>query len=324
MATRNYSAVVGGGRLALTDAAVGTRLRYGTPWSPDEHVRTASFATTPEQARAARALFVAYATVAREFGLPIVLYAPTSRATPDRSRAADLPVEGAGSLNERCVRLVQGARDQVAGVEAFVAGVVGPAHDAFDPASALADGAARAFHEPHVRLLDETGCDLLIAAPFPAVSEAMGVAKLFAETGREYLIALVLGGNGKLLDGTRLGDAIDQIDDAATPPPVHYLIQCVHPRRAGIALDQLAEEDHPAYERVLGVKANAADASARALDASTTVQADEPEPWAQQLYQLHERHGLTLLGGCCGTDERHLFSLALRMASDHRTANAHP
>jgi homocysteine S-methyltransferase len=313
---RRYSDVVGSGRTVLTDAATGTRLRFGTPWSPDPHIKAASFAVTAGQTRATRALFAGYATIAREFGLPFVVYAPTSRATPDRCRAAGLPAEGPGNVNERCVELLRGVRDRVTHPEMFIAGVVGPAHDAFDPSTALASDVARAFHEPQARVLAEAGIDLLIAAPFPAVSEALGVGQVLAQTRREYLLALVLDPDGNLLDGTPLNEAIRRLDEATDPPPVHYIIQCVHPRLANVALEQLAHDRSGALERIRGIKANAADASLAALDASTRIKGDDPETWARQLHRTGQDHGCVLLGGCCGTDERHLFSLALRLAED--------
>lgn len=314
--TRSYSDVLRSGRTVLTDAATGTRLRFGTPWSPDPHVEAASFAVTAGQTRATGALFAGYASIAREFGLPIVVYAPTSRATPDRCRAAGLPADGPGNVNESCVGLLGAVRDRVAHVEMFIAGVVGPAHDAFDPSTALTPDAARAFHEPHARVLADAGIDLLIAAPFPVVSEALGVAQVLAQTGHEYLLAVVLDPDGNLLDGTPLNEAITRIDAATDPPPVHYVIQCVHPRLAGVALEQLARDRSGALERVRGVKANAADASLVELDASSRIQGDDPETWARQLHRIQQDYGCVLLGGCCGTDERHLFSLALRLAED--------
>lgn len=308
-----YATAFRSGRVILADGPTGTRMRFGTPWQPDPHVKSSVYAMDRHQARAAGALCANYLTIAREFGLPLLAYAPTTRASPDRCRAAGLPFKGEGNVNEQCIRLLRAARDRVQGVEAFIAGVVGPAHDAFDPDTGLAAEEARTFHAEHADVLVEAGCDLLIAAPFPTVAEASGVAQVLAGTGTDYLIAFVVGEDGELLEGTPLGEAVELIDDEASPPPVHYVLQCVHPRRAGIALDRLAA-DHPSVlARVGGVKANAADARASDLDNSSTVQADEPETWARLLHRLRDDHGTTVLGGCCGTDERHLFSLALRM-----------
>lgn len=172
-------------------------------------------------------------------------------------------------------------------------------------------------------MLAEAGVDLLIAAPFPAVSEALSLGQVLAWTGHGYLLALVLDRDGNLLDGTPLSEAIAQIDAATDPPPVHYIIQCVHPRLANVALERLARDRSGAHERIRGVKANAADASLVALDASSRVQADDPETWAQQLHRIQQDHGCGLLGGCCGTDERHLFSLALRLAEDEDPDRPH-
>lgn len=102
---RSYWNVLRSGRTALTDAATGTRLRFGTPWSPDPHVKTASFAVTAGQTRATGALFAGYATIAREFGLPIVVrtdVAGHSGSVP----GSRYPVDGPGNVNERCVAIL--------------------------------------------------------------------------------------------------------------------------------------------------------------------------------------------------------------------------
>jgi S-methylmethionine-dependent homocysteine/selenocysteine methylase len=43
-------------------------------------------------------------------------------------------------------------------------------------------------------------------------------------------------------------------------------------------------------------------------------EADSPEDFAAEMWELHERFGLRVLGGCCGTDDRHMRALGARMA----------
>lgn len=211
---RSYSDVLRSGRTVLTDAATGTRLRFGTPWSPDDHVKAASFGVTAGQTRATGALFASYATIAREFSVLIVLYAPTSRATSDRCRAAGLPAEGLCNVNERCVALLRAVRDRVAHVDMFVAGVLGPAHDAFDVSNALTPAAARAFHEPQARVLVEAGSICWSARrcrPCQKPRRRPGACNHGA----------------RVPTGAGARSRRNLLDAATDPPPVHYVIQCV-------------------------------------------------------------------------------------------------
>jgi homocysteine S-methyltransferase len=41
---------------------------------------------------------------------------------------------------------------------------------------------------------------------------------------------------------------------------------------------------------------------------------DDPDLFAAEMWSLHEDFGLRILGGCCGTDDRHIRALAARMA----------
>ncbi len=312
--TRSYADAIAAGEPILTDGPIGTRLRFGTPWAPDPDVRAASYAADEQQARALRAVYVNYATIAREFGLPVVLHAPTSRATPDRARRSAVPTEVAMDLPQRCVRVATEARDRVAGGEVFVAAGIGPHGDAYTGRWSGSIEEAAEHHRPYASALAATGPDLLTASPFPDATEAAGAAVALAETDLDYVVSLVVGEDGALPDGAPLHEAIAAIDGASGRPPVHYTLQCVHPRRAGRALDVLASTAPGLVDRVRGIAGNAADASPADLDGSATVVADDPEPWASVLHDVAERHGTTVLGGCCGTDERHMFSLALRLA----------
>jgi homocysteine S-methyltransferase len=37
---------------------------------------------------------------------------------------------------------------------------------------------------------------------------------------------------------------------------------------------------------------------------------DEPDAFAKAMTTLHTRFGIKILGGCCGTDERHIEAIA--------------
>ena len=87
--------------------------------------------------------------------------------------------------------------------------------------------------------------------------------------------------------------------------PTGYFVNCTHPR---FLLDA-----YPAgvLGRLIGIQANGSSRDVTRLDGATQTVADPVEAWAADMLRLHETHGVRILGGCCGTDRRHLESLAV-------------
>jgi homocysteine S-methyltransferase len=79
----------------------------------------------------------------------------------------------------------------------------------------------------------------------------------------------------------------------------------VHPTIAGEAL-----EAEPIGHRAIGLFANASALSPEELDGRDEVDASEPAPFAAELIATGRAHGLSILGGCCGTDDGHLRAVA--------------
>jgi homocysteine S-methyltransferase len=69
--------------------------------------------------------------------------------------------------------------------------------------------------------------------------------------------------------------------------------------------------DEPWLERVRGVRANASTHSHAELDEAIELDDGDPDDLAARYAALAERlPRLTVLGGCCGTDHRHIAALA--------------
>ena len=52
------------------------------------------------------------------------------------------------------------------------------------------------------------------------------------------------------------------------------------------------------------------------LDNADSLIEEEPAVFGGDLAALHREMGTKILGGCCGTDERHIGDLAARLAND--------
>jgi hypothetical protein len=169
--------------------------------------------------------------------------------------------------------------------------------------------------------LAETGVDFLLAATLPALNEATGLALALAATGKPYIISFVARPEGTLLDGTPFTDAFATIDDTIDPRPLAYMINCTHASLFKSALMDEINSSPSVRSRVVGLFANTAALTPEELDSSDTLVEEAPEVFGRSVADLKEDLGMKILGGCCGTDERHIRALAERLAESDSESN---
>jgi len=250
-----------------------------------------------------------YLQVGLDHGLPVLLQTDTWRASGTRIAAS---AWSGSDLNRANVELVQSiaAEGRAKGGTVIVGGLVGPAGDAYAPAGALTRTEARAYHAEQAEALAAAGVDLLIAATLPALAEALGIAEALTATGLPTLISFVVRPTGALLDETPLSDAVAAVLGLVDPPPAGFLLNCVHPRVADAALVASPRAVH----HVLGLLANTSARSPEELDGLEVLETADPEPFAREIVDVAGTHGLSLLGGCCGTGDEHIDALARALA----------
>lgn len=260
----------------------------------------------PEAGREAMAaIYREYIGIARQAGLPLLLAAPTWRL--DAQRVADAEVPAA--INSDAVAFITALRDEETtsdGPPVLTGALVGPKNDCYRPDLAPGADEAEAFHAGQVAELASTQAAFLLAQTLPNVNEALGVARAMARTDTPYLLSFCTGTDGRILDGTPLPEAMARIDDALTPtaPPAGYFVNCTHPRF-------LLQRHSPGeLERLVGIQANASSRDVTQLDGATVTMTDPVDRWASDMLELHETHGVTVVGGCCGTGPEHLRHLA--------------
>ncbi len=296
--------------LLLAEGSVVERVRRAAPALLHPELLIATLARERRGRALLETIWRGYLHVARDHGLPIVLLTPTWRADGERVARAGLDL---AALMRENVSILQGLREEHlahGGPGVLVGGLLGPGGDAYDPRAALSSEEAVRFHRPQAEALAAAGVDFLTAQTLPALSEATGLARAMAGTRLPFLASFVVRPEGTLLDGTRLADAIQAIDGAADPAPLAYTINCVHPRPCRQALTALRAENPAAPARILGLQANGAALAPEALDGATELISDDPAPWGAAMVELRREFGLRLLGGCCGTDERHIAAIA--------------
>ncbi len=300
----------------LAEGAVIERLRRNPAVRLDRYIVHAGLVYDRHGQTALRQIYRQYLDIGRLSGLPLLTCAPTGRANSARLRQAGY--DDQTDVNGDCVRFLTSVRAEYGAYagQVFVGGLMSCQGDAYKPAEALPAGEATVFHRPQARALAAAGVDFLLAATLPAASEALGLAWAMAECGTPYALSFVLRPNGTLLDGTPLHQAIAMIDAAVNPAPLFYMANCVHPTVFESAFAAAISQSPAVARRVIGLQANTSTKSPEELDRLGSLDGAKPEPFANAMVGLNHWFGTKILGGCCGTDNRHIAAIAQRIGQE--------
>ena len=86
------------------------------------------------------------------------------------------------------------------------------------------------------------------------------------------------------------------------------MLNCAHP----VHFDHILLPDQPWASRLKGIRANASSKSHAELDESEVLDDGNPVELGRQYKRLTERlPDLKILGGCCGTDHRHIEEICM-------------
>ena len=133
------------------------------------------------------------------------------------------------------------------------------------------------------------------------VDEALGIAQAAQRARMPVAISFTVETDGRLPDGTRLEDAINEVDTVTSSSPVYYMINCAHPTHFDHVLTA------PWTDRIYGVRANASCKSHAELDEAEELDDGDPLEFGKLIAGLREKlKNLNVVGGCCGTDHRHV------------------
>lgn len=316
MATNNavsFPEMLAAAPVILGEGAVIERLRRSEDIRLDEHVVNSALIYHEKGRAALETICRQYLDIGRRYNLPLLLSTATWRAGRDRIAAAGLAARDLNGDNFRFLAKIRDSYGEYAR-QVVICGLMSCRGDAYKPAEAMTATAAARFHAWQAEALAAAGVDVLLAATLPALSEAIGLARAQAATGLPYLISFVARPEGTLLDGTPLSEAVAAIDAAATPRPLGYLVNCTHAAIFRSAMRHEINSDARVRERVIGLLANTANLTPEELDASPELVEEAPGTFGRDVARLYNELGMKLLGGCCGTDQRHIECLARELS----------
>jgi len=258
-----------------------------------------------EGRRLLRGYYDGYAEVAAASGSGLLLESPTWRANPDWGAKLGYDAAALDRINADSMRFLAGIADdwRAQVPEIRLVGVLGPRGDGY-LASETDPVEATEYHLPQVRALARGGASEVVAYTLTGVAEAVGVAVAARRVGIPATVSFTVETDGRLPDGMPLADAIGAVDAACAP--AQFGINCAHPTHIAAALAAGGEW----LERIAVVRANASRLSHAELDEAEELDDGNPEELADEIRRLEVLlPALKVLGGCCGTDVRHISAM---------------
>ncbi len=295
------------GDLFLTDGGIETTLVF------HEGIDLPLFAafgllSDEEGTEALRGYFKPYLELARDRGTGFVLESPTWRASPRWASELGYSDEELDGLNRKAIVLLEELRSEYEGSGPIViSGCVGPQDDGYSPTIKLSADEATEYHSTQINTFADTAADMVTALTLTYANEAIGIARAAAAAEMPAAISFTVETDGRLPSGQALGDAIREVDEATDRSPAYFMLNCAHPTH----FEDVLGKGQGWQERVLGLRANASTKSHAELDEATELDEGDPEDLGARYADLREAlPSLTVLGGCCGTDDRHVACIA--------------
>ena len=256
--------------------------------------------------------FREHLAVAAQAGAGIVLETPTWRANPDWGAKLGYDAKGLDRVNRDAVAFLRALADEQPGVETIVSGNLGPRGDGYAPEELLTPEVAAEYHRAQITSFEAAGSDRVTMLTATHTGEAIGVIRAAVDVGVPVVVAFTVETDGRLFDGRPLHDAIAETDAATDGAALHFGVNCAHPDHFTSALDA----GDAAVDRVVLVRANASRMSHAELDVAEELDDGDPIELASLYAGLRERFpNLGVLGGCCGTDARHVRAIAAACVS---------
>jgi S-methylmethionine-dependent homocysteine/selenocysteine methylase len=302
--SRRRSHPLDDGRLFLTDGGMETDLIF------HRGIDLPAFATFPllereDGRQALGAYFQPFLELARTRGTGFVLGSCTWRANADWGAELGYDATALAAVNRRAIAFIEELRASAPDDQGPVVleAPIGPRSEAYAPSFVMTAGEAEQYHSAQLHTLSDTAVELVTALTLSYAEEAVGIVRAARAAGLPVAVSFTLETDGRLPSGQTLRAAIDQVDAETDGAPLLYMINCAHPSHFAGAL----AEGGPWLERVRGLRANASSLSHEELDGRDDLDDGDPA-------DLAERHAalrgtlphLAILGGCCGTDIRHV------------------
>lgn len=264
---------------------------------------------TREGETALRKYFRTYADLAKQFGTGLILESATWRSNPDWGARIGYSLDELDAANKKAIRLLEEVRNeyQTEKTPIIISGCVGPRGDGYVPGNIMSAKEAEEYHRRQIELFAASSADLVTAITMNYVEEAIGIALAAKKAGIPVVLSFTVETDGNLPTGQTLKSAIEQTDKATGAYPVYYMINCAHPTH----FEHVVSDGGGWLQRIRGIRANASHMSHDELNEAPELDEGNPAELGMQYARLKQRiPSLNVMGGCCGTDHRHIEHIA--------------
>ncbi len=248
-----------------------------------------------------------YLDIAARNGTGFLLETATWRSNPDWGDKIGYDAEALKAVNKQAVTLLAELRAEYErpGAPIVLSGAIGPRGDGYKAGNMDADE-AEAYHAPQIETFADTDVDMVAAATLTNIDEAIGIARAAKRVNIPCVISFTVETDGNLVTGKTLQEAIETVDAATGAYPHYYMVNCAHPSH----FDRLFSGDAAWLKRLGGIRANASTMSHQQLDESEVLDDGDPIDLGRRYRQItRAMPQLRVLGGCCGTDHRHVQAI---------------
>ena len=298
-----------GGNLFLTDGGIETTLIFHDGLELPDFAAFDLF-NRPEGIAALRKYFRTYASLAKRFGTGLILESATWRANPDWATRLGYTDQKLSDVNRSSIHLLEEIRNEFEDSKTpiVISGCLGPRGDGYNPVHVMSPVDAEAYHQKQVETFADTAADMVTAITMNYVQEAIGIAQAAKRVGMPVAISFTVETDGKLPTGDTLKEAIERVDLVTSKFPSYYMINCAHPSH----FERVLPTDALWVQRIRGLRANASKMSHSQLNEAAELDIGNPSELGTEYASLKKKRllNLNVVGGCCGTDDRHVEAIA--------------
>jgi S-methylmethionine-dependent homocysteine/selenocysteine methylase len=256
-----------------------------------------------------RDYFDDYLPIAKDEGVGFILESVTWRASVDWGARLGYSKGALAAANRLAIEMLEDVRDrhEDAATRMVISGCVGPRGDGYDPKDVMSEVEAERYHREQIQTLAGTAADMISALTMTNVPEAIGVTRAARAAGMPVAMSFTVETDGRLPTGDSLATAIQAVDAATDEGPAYYMINCAHPTH----FDHALTVGESWLKRIRGLRANASTKSHAELDEASELDDGSPVELGGQYRTLRKSMPwLNILGGCCGTDHRHVSAIS--------------
>lgn len=246
-----------------------------------------------------------YCQIATANKVGFILEAVTWRASMDWATKLNYSKEDLDKMLHKAIEMLVPFRDQYENEESkiVISGCIGPRGDGYVPGEKMTAAEAEDYHALQIETFSKSDADMVTALTLNYVEEAVGLARAAKSFDIPAIISFTVETNGRLPTGQTLKEAIEQVENETDQAPAYYKINCAHPTHFA----DVVSTGEPWLKKIRSLRANASSCSHAELDGAEELDEGNLVELGTQYRELMTKlPNLNVLGGCCGTDHRHI------------------